>query len=180
MSIKERMIEVGSKEIISGINCGYLRLIGETSPRSSGLPISEAGNDISHSIAYDYQWSLSLTGTNPGNSESSKDWVYKLRKIDYPIIVQILFHDRDSRYAVRAISGTIKPPFMIKRSFYEFLKDSWATLFGETVKSFGEYSKFAPLERLGSAVSDASTQFKKDSMPFILCIQMVFKIVHII
>lgn len=40
---------------------------------------------------------------------------------------------------------------MIKGSFYEFLKDGWANLFGETVKSFGEYSKneFVPhnLER---------------------------------
>ena len=151
MSIKELLIEVKSEEIVSCINCGYLRLIGETNPRSSGLPINEAGDDISRSIAYEYQWSLSLTGTNPDNSESSEDWVNKLRKTDYPILVQILFHNRDSRYAVRAISGTIKPSFMIKGSFYEFLKDGWANLFGETVKSFGEYSKneFVPhnLER---------------------------------
>ena len=164
MSIKELLIEVKSEEIISGINCGYLRLIGETSPRSSGLPIIEAGNDKSLSIAYEYQWSLSLTGTNP--NKSNKDWVDKLRQTeDYPILVQILFHNWDSRYAVRAISGTIKPPFMIKRSFYEFLKDSWANLSGETMKSFGEYSKFKPLESLGSAVSDAAKQFNKDSMP---------------
>jgi hypothetical protein len=71
MSVKELLIEVEPEEIISGINCGYLRLIGETSPRSSGLPIIEAGNDKSLSIAYEYQWSLSLTGTNP--NKSNKD-----------------------------------------------------------------------------------------------------------
>ncbi|MHB8119127.1 MAG: hypothetical protein ACYDHX_10440 [Methanothrix sp.] len=165
MAIKEIIIEVKPEDKISCINCGYLRLIGETCPRSSGLPINEAGNDITHSIAYEYQWSLSLTGIDPDNPESPNDWVNKLSKIDYPILVQILFHNQNSGYAIRAISGTIKPPFMIKRNFKDFLRDGWAKLFGDTVKSFGEYSKFAPLERLGSAVSDASTQFEKDSMP---------------
>jgi len=159
MTIKEIMIDVKPEDRISCIKCGYLRLIGETSPRPSGLPINEAGNDMSHSIVYEYQWSLSLTG----NVDSH--WVNKLEKIDYPIVVQILFHNHDSGYAVRAISGTIKPPFMIKKNFRDFLNDSWTKLFGDTVKSFGEYSKFKPLEGLGSAVSDASIQFGKDSMP---------------
>ncbi|MBN2250953.1 MAG: hypothetical protein JW724_02610 [Candidatus Altiarchaeota archaeon] len=146
------------------IKCGYLKLMGEINPKVSNLPTIERGIENYDHYIYEYLWTLCLTGDIERPSGKFEKWTDKLAKKD-AILVQVFFHTEDTKYSVRAITGTIKPPFMIKKNIKDFLGDKWMKFTGTTIQSFGDYVKLPLAKQIGSEITNAMAQFDKDSAP---------------
>lgn len=152
------------KEHLGNIKCGYLSIMGEINPKLSNLPVFEGGEELYNFSVYEYQWTLSLTREISRPQGRTKRWTNKLTEKD-AILVQVFFHTSDTKYSVKVLTGTIMPPFMIKRNLREFLGDKWMKYTGAVVQSFGKYSKVSMIGQIGSEITNTIAQFEKDAVP---------------
>jgi hypothetical protein len=101
---------------------GYIELVGVINPRSVGeiyyvplpptpkpkleqeAPKAETEQETDP-ILYEYFWSAGMTGFDP-------KWYERLDDDD-PIVVQLIFHTKDSRYSTQEVAANLKqvPPF---------------------------------------------------------------------
>ncbi|RZB33240.1 MAG: hypothetical protein AEth_00033 [Candidatus Argoarchaeum ethanivorans] len=168
MSISEESKEVPIqylyKEHLGNIENGYLKIIGETKPILSDLPIITAGKKQSALYVYEYTWTLSLIGYIDPITERSKPWGDKLTRKDDTILVQVLFHTNDTKYSIRALTGTIKPPFMVKNTVVDSLWDGWMKITGTTTKFIGEITKIPGVKEIGKVIGVIG-DLEKDAIP---------------
>lgn len=151
--------------ILSGDRCcGYLKIMGEAKPQLSDLPIITEEKRLSNWYIYEYIWELSLTGPIDKETERPIPWVNKISKKDDAILVQVFFHINNTKYSIRALTGTLKPPFMIKKKFPDILWDRWWKITGTATKLIGETIKIPGTKEICTAI-DAISELEKDSVP---------------
>jgi len=168
MPISEESKEVPSQYLyekhLGNIENGYLKIIGETNPLLSDLPITTAEKRLSALYVYEYAWTLSLIGYIDPITERSKPWGDKLTRKDDTILVQVLFHTNDTKYSVRALTGTLKPPFMVKNTVLDSLYNGWTKVTGTTTKFIGEVTKIPGVKEMGTVI-DMIGDLEKDAIP---------------
>ncbi len=118
---------------------------------------------ISNLFIYEYIWALSVSVPLDEKERPIHDWIDKLKKTD-TIIVQIFFHTTNTKYSVRALTGTLKPPIMTKKSFADAFWDSWMKMTGTAAKLIGATTKVYGIEQLGMAM-DMASELEKDVIP---------------
>lgn len=139
---------------------GYLEIAGEVFPKPSKSNELKWNNDKTKFdradlYIYEYLWTLSLVGPL-----KDLNWFKKLTRRD-AILVQVIFHTIGTGYSIRALTATLKPPFKIKRSLIDRVKEIWSITKGIG----GVVSKIpgAPKE-IGSLIS-AIGELGEDSTP---------------
>ena len=156
-----------SKDVLIELDnkcCGYLKIMGEIEPQLSNLPIITDEKKLSNWYVYEYMWELSLTCSLDEKTERPIPWVDKLSEKDDAILVQVFFHTNNTKYSIRALTGTLKPPFMIKKGFKDILCDKWLKITGTATKLIGEAIKIPGTKAICTAI-DAISELEKDSIP---------------
>ena len=144
--------------------CGYLKIMGEVEPQLSNLPTITDEKRLSNWHVYEYIWELSLTCSIDEKTERPIPWLNKLSEKDDAILVQVFFHTNETKYSIRALTGTLKPPFMIKKGFKDILCDRWWKITGTATKLIGETMKMPGTKAISTAI-DAISELEKDSVP---------------
>lgn len=136
------------KPNLGNIKEAYIELTGEINPQSSSLPeLKVVGDTGSYTWSapdahiYEYLWTVSLTSPQEEKKEkeeptlagrwtsklrrrfsSKQEWTWMLRKTD-AVLIQVFFHTYDSPYLVRVLTTTLKPPFVIKKTLADKVKE---------------------------------------------------------
>lgn len=146
-----------NKSHLGNLSGGYLELLGQGAPHASNLPeiklMPNTGSytwSAPNSHIHEYFWTLSLTG-EPG-------WEYKLKRKD-AILVQLIFHTNNTSCLVRVLTTTLKPPFVIKKTMVDRLKEILTT-----TKPVRSLAKDVAPQELGTLV-DAIEILAEDSVP---------------
>lgn len=143
------------------IGKGYVELTGVVNPRSikeirhePPQTKSDTKQDVGP-VVYEYSWAVGMTG-------SDMRWYAELDKND-PIVIQLIFHTKHSRYAIHEVAANLKqvPPFKKTRS--QEIRD-WLEMFSPLVATTGKVMELAGATIPGKIIS-AISQMKLNSVP---------------
>lgn len=151
---------------------GYVELLGVLDPRSVGeihyvpLPptpkpkpeketLKAEIQQETDPILYEYFWSAGMTGLDP-------KWYERLDDDD-PIVVQLIFHTKDSKYATQEVAANLKqvPPF--QRTTEKKIRD-WFEQFQPVAATAGKVMEVAGATVPGKIIS-AIAQMKLNTVP---------------
>ncbi|HIH92545.1 TPA: hypothetical protein HA338_00350 [Methanosarcina acetivorans] len=145
------------------IRSGCLRIMGETEPSLSCLPIVTPKNEMYDFYAYEYIWTLSFMSHLDKRERPTLDWIKCLKKTN-TIIVQIFFRTSNTNYTVRELTATLKPPLMTNKNLWDTFCDSWMKITGRTAKLIGDTTKIPSVSQVGE-VMDMLGELEKDVVP---------------
>ena len=96
---------------------GYVELLGVTDPEAvNAICYMDNKPKLGASFIYEYFWSVGMAGLDP-------KWFEKLDK-DESIVVQLIFHTKDSRFSIQEIAADLKqlPPFLKEKGIFDKLQ----------------------------------------------------------
>lgn len=172
-----------NKPHLGNIKEAYLELTGETNPQASSLPelkvVGDTGSykwSAPDAHVYEYLWTISLTSRQEEKKKevttfnkrwvrklkkrfsSKRGWTHMLRRKD-AVLIQVFFHIYDNPHLVRVLTTTLKPPFVIKKTIGDRLRE----VLKET-RSIRKVAKASVPEKFGTLL-DAVGILEQDSVP---------------
>ncbi len=161
---KMASVDCLNKEYLGKLRNGYLKILGETEPRLSTLPVLTAEKNLSTFFVHEYIWELGFTGYIDPKTERPRDWSNRLIKKDDAIIVQAIFYTNNSNYLARTLTATLKPPIMIKKSVLDSICDGWMKMTGTSTKFIGEATNIPGFREMGLRMEQVK-EMEKGSVP---------------